>query len=61
MYTLILTIVVSSSQAGAVVTTVAGFTSSQACLNAGNAWLQQTREVEYRYGAFKTICVKVKE
>lgn len=59
MYTLILTIVVFSSQAGAAVESVPGFTSSQACLAAGNAWVQQAHEVKDRYGAFRALCVKV--
>ena len=63
MYVLILTMMLTgfstNSSPAAAVYSVPGFTSEQACLTAGNAWLEQQRKAKTK--AEKTIramCVK---
>lgn len=58
MYVLILTLFGISASAGPHVEHISGFTSNEACLVAGNAWLKQVRESAHG-GVARAQCVKL--
>lgn len=63
MWTLVLTMMLTGyfrdSSPAAAIHSVPGFTSEQACLKAGNAWLEQQRRAKTdAEKALRAMCVK---
>ena len=61
MYTLILTLAALTGTGGSVSTSVEhvpGFSSQRTCLEAGNAWINNLRNMQHRVTP-RAVCVKV--